>query len=60
MASVVVKTIPTLSTQSPNARFGIWRYSIMILNSPSLIIDGIDVIRYISGDRTETVQGLGT
>ena len=60
MASVVVKTIPTLSTQSPNARFGIWLYSIVILNSPSLIIDGIDIIRYISGDRTETVQGLGT
>ena len=60
MASVVVKTIPTLSTQSPNARFGIWLYSIVIHNSSSLIIDGIDVIRYISGDRTETVQGLGT
>ena len=60
MASAVVKTIPTLSTQSPNARFGIWLYSIVILNSPSLIIDGIDAIRYISGARTETGPGQGT
>ncbi len=30
----------------------------MILNAMSLVIDVVDVIRYIAGDREETVKGL--
>ncbi len=38
--------------------FGIWMRAIIVLNSVSLVIDAVDVIRYIAGDRAETVSGL--
>lgn len=38
--------------------FGIWIRALIVLNSVSLVIDAIDVIHYIAGDRAETVAGL--
>ncbi len=38
--------------------FGVWLRVLMILNAASLIIDVIDVGRYIAGDRSETVEAL--
>ena len=38
--------------------FGIWIRALIVLNSVSLVIDAVDVIRYIAGDREETVAGL--
>jgi len=38
--------------------FGIWVRALMVLNGISLIIDTIDVSRYLLGDREETVKGL--
>ena len=38
--------------------FGIWIRALMVLNALSLVIDAIDVARYIAGDREETVKGL--
>jgi len=38
--------------------FGLWLRVLMILNAASLIIDVIDVGRYIAGDRSETVETL--
>ena len=38
--------------------FGIWLRALMMLNAISLVIDTIDVARYIAGDREETVKGL--
>ena len=38
--------------------FGLWLRVVMILNAASLIIDVIDVGRYIAGDRSETVDAL--
>ncbi len=38
--------------------FGIWMRVLMTLNAVSLVIDSVDVGRYIAGDRSETVQGL--
>ena len=38
--------------------FGLWVRALMIANALSLVIDTIDVARYISGSREETVQGL--
>ena len=38
--------------------FGIWIRTLMVLNALSLVIDAIDVVRYIAGDREKTVQGL--
>ena len=38
--------------------FGLWLRVLMIVNAASLIIDVIDVGRYIAGDRSETVEAL--
>lgn len=40
------------SFESP---FEIWILSIMVFNSYSLALDGMDVIRYMNGDRKPTV-----
>ena len=41
-----------------NDFFGIWVRALMMLNAVSLVLDTVDVKRYIAGDRQETVQGL--
>ncbi len=38
--------------------FGIWIRALITLNAASLVIDAVDVVRYIAGDREETVKGL--
>ena len=38
--------------------FGLWIRALMVANAISLVIDTIDVTRYIWGAREETVQGL--
>ncbi len=41
-----------------DSTFGIWIRVLMTLNAVSLLIDAVDVTRYIAGDREETVPGL--
>ncbi len=38
--------------------FGLWLRVLMTLNAVSLMIDAVDVGRYIAGDRSETVEAL--
>ncbi len=38
--------------------FGLWIRALIVLNSISLVIDAVDVIRYVAGDQEETVPGL--
>ncbi len=38
--------------------FGIWIRALILLNGTSLVIDVVDVLRYLAGDRGETVDGL--
>ena len=38
--------------------YGIWIRVLMTLNAVALVIDVIDVIRYLAGDRKETIEGL--
>ena len=38
--------------------FGVWVRVVIALNSFSLVLDTVDVGRYIAGDRDETVGGL--
>ena len=47
-----------LDQNPPDDFFGIWIRTLMTLNAMSLVIDAVDVIRYIAGDREETVKGL--
>jgi hypothetical protein len=37
--------------------FGVWVRSLMVVNAISLVIDAVDVARYIAGDRAATVVG---
>ncbi len=45
-----------LSENPANEFFGIWIRVLMTLNALSLIIDAVDVVRYIAGEREETIQ----
>lgn len=38
--------------------FDVWLRLLMLLNAVSLVIDTVDVVRYMAGDREETVAGL--
>ena len=38
--------------------FGLWLWSVIVLDSISLLLDGADVVRFLRGDRAETVPGL--
>ncbi len=38
--------------------FGLWIRTLIGLNAASLILDAADVVRYLAGDRAETVKGL--
>ncbi len=42
----------------PDDFYGIWIRALIALNATSLVIDAVDVIRYVAGDRRETVPGL--
>ena len=39
-----------------NDLFGIWITVLMTLNATSLVIDTVDVIRYLAGERDETLK----
>ena len=41
-----------------DSAFGVWIRVLMTLNAVSLVIDAVDVTRYIASDREETVAGL--
>lgn len=38
--------------------FGVWIRMLMTLNAVALVIDAIDVTRYLAGEREEVVKGL--
>ena len=38
--------------------FGLWLWSVIVLDSVSLVLDSADVVRFLRGDRAETVPGL--
>ncbi len=40
-----------------DSAFGIWIRLLMVVNALSLVIDAIDVSRYVSGDRVDAMKG---
>ena len=38
--------------------YGIWLRALVVANSVSLVLDLVDVVRYVAGDREETVMIL--
>ena len=47
-----------LSQLPADSVYGVWVRAVMLLNAISVIFDVVDVIRYISGNRGEIVEGL--
>ncbi len=47
-----------LADVPPTDAFGLWLRAVMALNVTSLIIDTVDVVRFLAGERAETVDGL--
>ena len=45
-----------LGQHAPDEPFGIWIRFLMVVNTVSVVIDVIDVVRYVRGDCAETVQ----
>ncbi len=38
--------------------FGLWLRTVIVLDAISLVLDAVDVVRFLRGDRAETVPGL--
>ena len=38
--------------------FGLWLRTVIVLDAISLVLDAVDVVRFLRGDRSETVPGL--
>ncbi len=38
--------------------FGLWLRTVIVLDAISLVLDAVDVVRFLRGDRAETVAGL--
>ena len=47
-----------VSSIPADSAFGLWIRTLFVINILSLLIDSADVIRFIAGDREETVQDL--
>ena len=45
---------------SADDAFGLWVRGVMLLNTVSLVMDAVDVVRFAAGDRKEMVTGLST
>lgn len=52
---LVLFLLGRLDLHPANQPYGLWIRSVIILNSISLIIDVTDLVRYIRGERAETV-----
>jgi len=57
-APLLVWLLKRLDQIPADGAFGLWVRTLIVLNAASMIIDAIDVWRYVHGDRDETVAGL--
>ncbi len=48
-----------LETAPPNNLFYYWMWSIIVFNTLSIIVDSIDVFRYIKGERAPYLKSVG-
>ncbi len=54
LAFLVVRVAEVPATTA----FGLWLRTVIVLDAISLVIDAVDVVRFLRGDRAETVPGL--
>ncbi len=50
--------VGSLAVVPATAGFGLWLRTVIVLDAISLAIDAVDVVRFLRGDRAETVPGL--
>jgi hypothetical protein len=55
---LLVFLLARLGNSPADDAYGTWLRVLIVLNCGSLMIDVVDVIRYLAGDREETVPGL--
>ena len=55
---LIVFLISSVGETTASSPFGLWIWSVIILDSISLAFDFVDAARFYRGDRTETVAGL--
>ena len=41
-----------------SSAFGLWLVGVIVVNSISLVVDTVDVVRHVNGDRREIAEGL--
>lgn len=51
--------VPRVDQFPAHEPYGLWVRGLIVVNALSLAIDVVDVIRYVRGEREETVAGLG-
>ena len=55
---LLVYLIDRLEAHPPVDAFGLWLRLLVAVDAVSLIIDTIDIVRYVRGERGEMVEGL--
>ena len=55
---MLIFLLSRLDSIPANDGFGIWIRVLLVINAVSIVIDAVDVYRYLGGDREETVEGL--
>ena len=55
---LVIYVWSLLGTPEDGGLYGYWLRGLITINTVSLVVDAIDVARYLRGDRRPTVSGL--
>lgn len=55
---MLILLFPALGSVPSSDSFGIWIRALFVINAISLVIDAVDVTRFITGEREETIPGL--
>ena len=56
---LIVYAWSLLGTPGDSGLYGYWLRTLITVNTLSLFVDAVDVVRYLRGDRREMVSGLG-
>lgn len=55
---LIVFLAGSLSAVPATTGFGLWLRAVVVLDAISLVFDAVDAVRFVRGDRAETVAGL--
>lgn len=55
---LIVYLLASLGENPSSTAFGLWLRTVIVLDAISLVFDATDAVRFVRGDREETVAGL--